>query len=630
MQTTKLQFKLLSCCFIASGMLLAGCSTDNDIDVGDVDTTIGVKLDTFSVPLGQTEKDITLGDVLDLKDDDCIRTTASGDYEFFKKGDEVKETDVNVDPVKFANPVTQSFDFEFTPSASSARSNRRTLTIPEVFIIDKQPINAFKFSNDETIKEVESLTHASVSSEISLELDFGSVKDFTKKVSLTLELPSYLELEFDKNILHDNLKDKITLTGSKLSLTDVETKAKLTFTLKLTGIKGFNSTKPATGDYVVVNPNEIAMNGTVYMDMSINKSDLNIPDLNDPIAVAALLGKKYTMSAKVLFDHDITLTEATGYFNPQIELDDIGDIEIGNDVPDFLKDDNVDLILSNPNITLSVESNIDAIGVLNATLTAYYEKDGKPTETKTMTLNNIKTYPHKGETGTTKTTIYICRKAEGAPAGATVIVKNGSDGDTDIAELLRQIPDKITFKCNAGADKTYKGTIKLGTKYKIKPSYSFGAPLSLEPTSSIVYNDSVNDFYKDIDDNDIDFRGEADLEITGKITNKTPLELVLESTAIDVNGKEIKGITLSNSNTIKSNLDGSQPTTVSIKMKKNANVNLKDVKFDGIKFKAMAKIPESAQATTLNKNNHTIKIEDLKVCISSEVSFDADSKKKDK
>lgn len=611
--------------FFAGSMALTSCSTDENIDIDSVDTTIGVKLNNFTVPLGKSE-DIKLGDVLDLKEDDCIRTTASGDYEFFKEGDDVQETDVNVDPVKFSNPITQSFDFEFTPTAN-ARTSRRAL--PEVITVDKQKINAFNFSNDETIKEVESLTHASVSSKIKLELKFGSVKDFTKKVSLTLEFPSYLELELDNTSLSG-----ISISGNKLSLTDIETNADLSFSLKLNGIKDFESTKPATGDYVVVNPNEISMNGTVYMDMSIKSSDLNVLDLDDPIAVATLMGKKYTMSAKVIFDDDITLTEATGYFNPTIELDDIGDIEIGDDVPDFLKDDDekgdVNLTLSNPNITLSVESNIDAIGILNATLTAYYEKKGKPTETKTMTLKKIMTNPHKGDiSDKTKTTIYICRKAEGAPAGATVIVKDGTDGDLDIAELLRQIPDKITFKCDASADKTYLGTIKLGTstssaKYTIKPSYSFGAPLSLEAGSSIVYDDKTDGFYEDIKDNDIDFRGEAELVITGKITNKSPLELVLESEAVDVNKNKITGISLTKSNVIKSNLDGSAPSTLSITLKKDANVNLKDVKFDGIKFKAKA---TSVNATTLNKNNHTIKLEDLKIGVKGEISIDTDKKK---
>jgi hypothetical protein len=112
--------------------------------------------------------------------------------------------------------------------------------------------------------------------------------------------------------------------------------------------------------------------------------------------------------------------------------------------------------------------------------------------------------------------------------------------------------------------------------------------------------------------------------ITGKATNKTPLDLELIPTAIDVNGNPLSSIKLTSVNTLKSNLDGSAPSELKITLSKPANVNLKDVKFDGIKFKAKA---TSANSTTLNKDKHSIKIEDLKLSINSEVSIDADSKK---
>lgn len=611
-------FGVLPAFFVAGNLALTSCSTDDNIDVSDVDTTIGVKLDNFTVPLGQSE-DIKLGDVLDLKEDDCIRTTANGDYEFFKEGADAPESNPAVDPVKFKYPSTQIIDFSFTPSGGSRSTN--SFRAPGDYEFGPYPINAFKFSNEKSVKEVVSLTHAATSSEIKLKLEFMTVANFANKVSLSIEFPDYLELELLKNTLPDYMgENDAKLENNKLTLNDIRTNATIDgLTMKLVGIKNFQTVKPASGNYVVVNPSEIAMSGEVQMTMRVNTADLKTPDLTS----------SYKMRASVSFDEDITLTEATGYFNPTIELNDIGDIKIDDHVPDFLKDEDgkgdVNLKLSNPNITLSLESNIDAIGELNATLTAYYNKKGKPTETKTMTLNGIKTVPHKGDmSGKTKTTIYICRKDEGAPAGAKVIVKDGSDSDRDIADLLSQIPDKITFKCNASADKTYLGTVKLGTTYRIKPSYSFGAPLSLEPKSSIAYNDSIVDFYKDIDDNDIDFRGEAELVITGKITNKSPLELVLESEAVDVNKNKINGITLTKSNVIKSNLDGSAPSILSITLKKDANVNLKDVKFDGIKFRAKA---TSVNPTTLNKNNHTIKLEDLKIGVKGEISIDTDKKK---
>ena len=121
----------------------------------------------------------------------------------------------------------------------------------------------------------------------------------------------------------------------------------------------------------------------------------------------------------------------------------------------------------------------------------------------------------------------------------------------------------------------------------------------MEIGSTIVYDDKVDGFYDDIKDNDIDFRGQAELVLTGKVTNNTPLDLELVPTAIDVSGKVISGIKLDSKNILKSNLDNSSPSTLEILVTKDKDVNLKDVKFDGLTFKAKA---VSANAATLNKN----------------------------
>ena len=119
MELKKMQIKMLSCCFLAGGLTLAGCSTDDSIDVGEVDTTIGVKLNNFTVPLGQAEK-ITLGDVLDLKDDDCISTTANGDYEFFKQGDAADPAHPQVDIINVSEKTSKDEDPFIGPSEKPA------------------------------------------------------------------------------------------------------------------------------------------------------------------------------------------------------------------------------------------------------------------------------------------------------------------------------------------------------------------------------------------------------------------------------------------------------------------------------------------------------------------------------
>ena len=638
MELKKMQIKMLSCCFIAGGLTLAGCSTDDSIDVGDVDTTIGVKLDNFTVPLGKTE-DISIEDLLELNDDDCIQfikedasgkyitingkkiilnSGNTGDYIFYKQGDDVEAAEPEVDKVKFEMDGTRGGDFGYSFYLPEIPAIAATTgyDIPA----QEQTIKTFAFSGTKD-EMVLSLTHASANTTVNFGLNFSSLKnagvDYVKLIEF--ELPDYMEMELTSGLTGLGEGSGWNQATHKLTLKHVPTTSARTISMKLTGLTNFKKNmsevaNPAKDNYLLLNKTNLDMQGNVNMKMELSLNDIHLPTTEGT----------YSVVANVSLGNTIEITEATGYFNPDIDIDDIGDIEIGDDVPDFLKDKDgkgdVDLTLSNPNITLSVESNIDAKGLIDATMTAYY-KDKAP---KTMTLNNIVVNPHKGATGTTTSVIYICRKNEGAPAGATVIVKDGSDGDLDIAQLLNEIPDKIKFTCSAKADETVKSSIKLGTKYKIKPAYSFSAPLALEAGSKIVYEDKADGFYEDIEDNDIDFRGKADLVITGKVTNNSPLDLELVPTAVDVNGNPLNGIKLESVNKIKSNLTDKTPSELKVLLTKDANVNLKDVKFDGIKFKAKA---TSANATTLNKDKHSIRIEDLKVSINSEVSIDADSKK---
>ena len=107
------------------------------------------------------------------------------------------------------------------------------------------------------------------------------------------------------------------------------------------------------------------------------------------------------------------------------------------------------------------------------------------------------------------------------------------------------------------------------------------------------------------------------------VINNTPLKLDLFPTAVNKGGDPIPGITLTSKKTIESNLNGGNPTDLEIVLEKNADVDLKKVLFDGITFKVKA---TSVDAKTLNKTKHTLKIEDLKVQVNSEISINPDKK----
>lgn len=589
-----MQIKMLSCCFLAGGLTLAGCSTDDSIDVGEVDTTIGVKLNNFTVPLGQAEK-ITLGDVLDLKDDDCISTTANGDYEFFKQGDAADPAHPQVDIINVSEKTSHDEDPFIGPSEKPAGfdllpvGTKLTGTAGSV----SKALNTFNYSAAKPDDVVE-LTTAEVDGEATIIVNFNThLQGFIDKfTSFDIEFPAYMTLEEPT---------QGTLVGNKLRFGEVATNSTIYSKVKLKSLK-FQEVDAA--NKLVIQNGNITMLGDVKVDVTYpdlvkknNSSDITKMQINGITSITT-----------------VKITSATGKFDPKIDLDDIGDIKIDSkDVPDFLDDPQVNITLTDPQITLNINSDVDLDAVIDGTLTSTFN-NGTTSEVK---ISNIE-IPRK-----TNSKILICRKPKTEPYQDYTKVYVVED----LSNLMTKIPEKVTFTANARVDKTKAGTIKLGTPYTISTSYSFKAPLSLEAGSTIVYDDKTDGFYEDIDENDIDLRGEAELVITGKVTNNSPLELTLAPTAIDVNGNTLEGIKLVSANTIKSNLTDKTPSDLKITLTKDANVNLKDVKFDGIKFKATA---VSKDATTLNKDNHYININDLKISVNSEISIDADKKKDDK
>jgi len=585
---------MLSCCFLAGGLTLAGCTTDDSIDVGEVDTTIGVKLNNFTVPLGQAEK-ITLGDVLDLKDNDCISTTANGDYEFFKQGDAADPAHPQVDIINVSEKTSKDEDPFIGPSEKPAGFDLlpvgTTLTGTAGSI--SKALNTFNYSAAKP-DDVVDLTTAEVEGEATIIVNFNThLQGFIDKfTSFDIEFPAYMTLEEPT---------QGTLVGNKLKFGEVATNSTIYSKVKLKSLK-FQEIDAA--NKLVIQNGNITMLGDVKVDVTYpdlvkknNSSDITKMQINGITSITT-----------------VKITSATGKFDPKIDLDDIGDIKIDSkDVPDFLDDPQVNITLTDPQITLNINSDVDLDAVVDGTLTSTFN-NGTTSQVK---ISNIQ-IPRKKNSK-----ILICRQPKNEPYQdytKVYVVENLSD-------LMTKIPEKVTFTANARVDKTKAGTIKLGTPYTISTSYSFKAPLSLEAGSTIVYDDKTDGFYEDIDENDIDLRGEAELVITGKVTNNSPLELTLAPTAIDVNGNALKGIKLVSANTIKSNLTDKTPSDLKITLTKDANVNLKDVKFDGIKFKATA---VSKDATTLNKDNHYININDLKISVNSEISIDADKKKDDK
>lgn len=669
---------LMAYTMLTGVQFFVSCSTDDNIDVSDLDSTIGIGTDNFKVPFGGTN-DIRLDDVLELKEGDCIRTDASGNYEFYKEGNDIEAAKPKVKEVSFntsENEQSQNLPIKvFGSMGTDAANDIYYFGDPSVYYDPSNPTDLSKLANlkDPTkavpyqVKEIDftgngndqivKLDKANVDGTITMTLNVQALNGKVNNIyGIDLYLPKYLKLKSTSEFVYDTTSDT---DYNILKLQNIPSTGPKVIHLQLDCLDEVKATAPTTvaekeKGYMVFNATGMQMHCTIKMVMKLKRSDIATSFIPTGTAV-----NEDNINTLIDMGSGFTVTHAEGYFNPDIKLDP-SSINIGDEVPDFLNDDEVSITLANPTIKLEVVNNVDAEAIINGTLIATYN-DGKK---KQLDIKGIKM---KRSSVATKSTVVICRKAGTDPSIQYIVLDQPGETTTggitvvkDIAAILKKIPETIELKYDAKCnydfsdpvanppakfdlykDGTESNPTARGCGYEIKPSYNFFAPLQMEPGSTIVYNDSIKDMNEDLNDNDIDFRGDTKLVITAKMLNESPLELELDPTPIGFNEpnpkKRAEGtplVELKNDiavdiktnrtgNKIASNLTDKTPTELTITLsKKNANSDLK--KLDGIAFKVKA---VSAVSQTLNKETQKLKVTDMILNINGKVSLDLDSKK---
>lgn len=654
---------LMACTMLTGVQFFVSCSTDDNIDVSELDSTIGIGTDNFKVPFGGTN-DIRLDDVLELKEGDCIRTDASGNYEFYKEGNDIDPAKPKVKEVSFDTPDekdTKELPIKLFSGMSSVGADNKfffgdvtgldftnpaTLTIlTDSTQMDPYKVKEIEFSGDGN-NQIVKLEEATIDGNMKIALHVEALNGFVNYIDeIQLFFPKFLKLKKSTDYEYNTT---INPNFNVLKIKRVRCNQVRNITLNLESVDDIKAAEPSAAEkakgYMIFNSTTMKMSCVIKMMLILKKSDI--------VTIPSTGVTERTVDTDVNMGSDFTVTHAEGYFNPDIKLDP-SSINIGDEVPDFLNDDEVSITLANPTIKLEVVNNVDAEAIINGTLIATYN-DGKK---KQLDIKGIKM---KRSSVATKSTVVICRKAGTDPSIQYIVLDQPGETTTggitvvkDIAAILKKIPETIELKYDAKCnydfsdpvanppakfdlykDGTESNPTARGCGYEIKPSYNFFAPLQMDPGSTIVYNDTIKDMNEDLNDNDIDFRGDTKLVITAKVLNESPLDLELDPTPIGLPDKTGKVAELTNDivvniktnrtgNKITSNISDKTPTEITITLsKKNESSDLK--KLDGIAFKVKA---VSAVSQTLNKETQKLKVTDMVLTINGKVSLDLDSKK---
>ena len=645
MERTKLQIKMLSCCFFVGGLLLAGCSTDDSIDVGEVDTLLGVGTDGFSIPAGGSEP-ISIINLFKIDDSDCIDTIPGGDYQFFKKGDDIDATNVKIDPVSISLDNNNINEIEFIiPIVSqyisnNSRGTRNVKRIAGEPISFKQSITTFDFSQSNLTGAIRKILKAEVDPiPFSLKETFSDgLKDIlTEFQDMELELPAFFEIENNKILIRNGASwIERPIVDGKISLNGIKTAYPLELKGNIVSVD-FNKPEQSSSDgkkqVLKFKPSndykkdlaEVIINGFVHINVTYDEDKLTF----DPSVISDVIAK---LSGKTDADFKINsaftigkpgnpkmeLRDVEGRFYPNIDLN-IDPIDI-KDIPDFLTKDGVEIDLEDILLTLDVKSTLPIAGKVDAKLTPYVNGVVK----EPIMVNNIKINSNA------ESKVLISRKDNTSKAGYTDYHWSADpDGSGDVGNLLTNIPNKIEFHCEAVADSNVVSTIYLNREYSIKPSYDIKAPLALKGKSCIVYDDSTNDWNKDLKDNDIDLDGETYLMIEGEVVNNTPLDLSFNApTPLGVGGSIISTVKVQivdgNGNEIPSlEIISQQTNKLRLKLSTTGN-GLKEL--DGVSYAVKAKAAASGAVTTLNGRTHTIQIKDIVGTLKGKIVIDPDKK----
>lgn len=587
-----LKHHLLPSALLVAGFLtLTGC-TNNDYDLNNVDATMGFGSESLVIPNSST-KDIQLKDVLDLKEDGCVVTDAAGNYLFQLAGGDVEAANPNISPIILDVANVFDGDISLSSTASTGAKARRApgsslhIASPKVMMFEYHGNDrAVKSLNEAEIDETNNIS-------ISIKLDFSNISTAVSNIeSATLTLPAYLSI----NQVNGKGNGVPTLNGSKVIITDISTARPLELSLNTQKLDFTNQ-----NDHGRLSINNGAIDLTGYFSIALQCN------------VTGAMPDNPTIKAKIgVADRTITMRSATGIFDPTINLSSLGEVDVTG-LPDFLDDDDVVADLDNPQILLTVNNNMDVAATLSATVIS--TKEGR--ELARVTLPEMSV----AKNGLSK--ICICRQK------TSELTQQYGEANvyavSNLSTLINRIPDHIKIvDVNAHA-KPEVATIVFGKEYRVKPSYEVNAPLAFGENANIVYEDSFTGWNDDIDE--LDLAEETYIEVTANVENKVPAYLTVKAYPVDAQGNKIEDkLLIEIPDEVAASTDGTTAVTTPITMKITPKVKNSLKQLDGLVFRleGSAKSANGNKVTgiSLNKEKHTLKLNDIKVKIVGKIIGD--------
>lgn len=572
--------------FLLSFPLWTVSCVDNKYDLDkDIDMTINVGGEHLTIPAGSSDT-AYLSKIIEVEEGDILQPDAATRVYHLTKKDDIDVKPTTVKEVTISETTTKLEETKIVNTTSSLINEDVTEGINTLGDFKAESNNI-----DEALKELGAL-YAKTPVDLILTIDFANTGDLSfakvKANNLKIVFPDYIVFKAEKGIQGHEL----ILDGQVLS----ENGSSYSRTLKVEGYK-FSENAGAGRK-----PNEgtLTIEGVISMEGEVVTSGVS------GTGTLSLVPKTVL--------REMTASSVTGVIQPEIKAE-TTNIEL-NDLPDFLKDEETRMDITNPVILLRAENQLETPVEVDAVLTPMKgnaQIDGK----------EVKVGSGYGKTpvvlASGKNVIALSRTGECTIEGVTSNVKV-----EDINNLLETIPDDIEVDLQPVVRNEDYYTAELGRAYEMPSSYEVDVPLSFEQNLNIVYNDSVQDLNKDLNDLDKVILKKANVLLT--VDNAIPLKLQLKPENVlikDVYGNELTAVKKTieeDKQYVTESTDGEKPVTSELVLNLTSEDTAFLSKIDRICFKLTA-VPGSATGVPL-KDTQWLKVTSIKLSVPCGVNVD--------
>lgn len=570
--------------FLLSFPLWMVSCVDNKYDLDkDIDMTINVGGEHLTIPAGSSDT-AYLSKIIEVEEGDILQPDAATRVYHLTKKDDIDVEPTTVKEVTISETTTNLSPTEIVNATSSSVEVPATVTTFGDFEAKSNNI-------DEALKELGAL-YAKTPVDLILTIDFQKEQslNFTRVQANKLKIvfPDYIVFKAEEGIQGHEL----ILDGQVLS----ENGSSYSRTLKVEGYKFSEN----AGAGKKPNGGTLTIEGVISMEGEVVTSGVS------GTGILSLVPKTVL--------REMTANSVTGVIQPEIKAE-TTNIEL-NDLPDFLKDEETRMDITNPVILLRAENQLETSVEVDAVLTPMKgnaQIDGK----------EVKVGSGYGKTpvvlASGKNVIALSRTGECTIEGVTSNVKV-----EDINNLLETIPDDIEVDLQPVVRNEGYYTAELGRAYEMPSSYEVDVPLSFEQNLNIVYNDSVQDLNKDLNDLDKVILKKANVLLT--VDNAIPLKLQLKPENVlikDVYGNELTAVKKTieeDKQYVTESTDGEKPVTSELVLNLTSEDTAFLSKIDRICFKLTA-VPGSATGVPL-KDTQWLKVTSIKLSVPGGVNVD--------